>query len=295
MVKQVRHQANGRWNPATWLGWFSHPLRRLEAGTLGWTEPGPLGLATPASGWPLVPLWGQSLAGFPERGAGKDRRRRLGGGRGAGGHTAVLASHRWLLWLHPLDWVGSLCRQAARVPALLASGLRSGGADPGGALVRWLGALAGAKRRWSNGCADAAILGAGRSLVIAQPTLFWNRPGTSPPCSGDPALAGLEALGWGRLGWHAAPQLLIRLALLAGPWMATAAAKSGAKVGRRRSGNRAGGLALPTLTAALHLLGWSQAAPRSSRAGGSSRFSCCSRRVPTREEVRTGAGNETPA
>ena len=53
------------------------------------------GLALPPLGWPLL-LW---LALIPLWALGP---------RSAAlwGAAAVLISHRWLLWLHPLDWVG---------------------------------------------------------------------------------------------------------------------------------------------------------------------------------------------
>ncbi|MFN7227418.1 MAG: hypothetical protein ACK5UG_00005, partial [Synechococcaceae cyanobacterium] len=75
------------------------------------------GLALPALGQPLL-LW-RALAVLWQLSFGQlsSGRRRSGaaatspawsaaGGPLLWGAAAVLVSHRWLLWLHPLDWVG---------------------------------------------------------------------------------------------------------------------------------------------------------------------------------------------
>ena len=150
------------------------------------------GLALPPWGCPpllwlaLVPLW--ALGPAPAL---------LWGG------AAVLISHRWLLWLHPLDWVG--------VPLPLSLPL---------CLVLWLllgvvaAVLVGAWRllvqrlgpeRLSTAVLAAAVWGLAEVLLAKGP-LFWIGVG-SAVLPGDRALAGLAQLcGAGGL---AALQLLL--------------------------------------------------------------------------------------
>ena len=155
------------------------------------------GLALPPLGMPpllwlaLVPLW--ALAGSA-----------LGAWGGAlWGAAAVLVSHRWLLGLHPLDWIG--------VPGPLSL--------PLALLLLLLCALAGAllvalwvllarrldPRRFSS----ALLLAAGWGLVevlLAKGPLFWLGLGAAA-LPGDRPLAGLAARGGG--GLLAAVQLLL--------------------------------------------------------------------------------------
>ena len=150
------------------------------------------GAALPPLGCPpllwlaLVPLWAQGPRAACVWGAG-----------------AVLVSHRWLLWLHPLDWVGvplplslPLCLLLLAACALL-----------GGLLVgswRWLVQRLGAEGWW------AALLAASAwglaEVLLARGPLFWVGLG-SAALPGDRALAGLaQGLGAGGL---AALQLLL--------------------------------------------------------------------------------------
>jgi apolipoprotein N-acyltransferase len=150
------------------------------------------GAALPPLGCPpllwlaLVPLWAQGPRAACVWGAG-----------------AVLVSHRWLLWLHPLDWVGvplplslPLCLLLLAACALL-----------GGLLVgswRWLVQRLGAEGWW------AALLAASAwglaEVLLARGPLFWIGLG-SAALPGDRALAGLaQGLGAGGL---AALQLLL--------------------------------------------------------------------------------------
>jgi apolipoprotein N-acyltransferase len=141
----------------------------------------------------LAMLWG--LAGHPPM-----------AGAPAGllwGLAAVLVSHRWLLWLHPLDWVG--------VPAPLSLPL---------CLLLWLlcGLVAGllvqlwlVLVRWADPLrASTALVGAcawGLAEVgLARGPLFWIGLG-SASLPGDRPLAGLAA--YGGAGLLAAVQVLL--------------------------------------------------------------------------------------
>ncbi|MEB3362221.1 MAG: apolipoprotein N-acyltransferase [Synechococcaceae cyanobacterium] len=119
------------------------------------------------------------------------------------GLAALLTSHRWLLWLHPLDWIG--------VPAPLSLPL---------CLLIWLacGLVGGALiliwslpwRKLGLERADTALLAAGlwglAEVLLARGPLFWIGLGVSPLPSDRP-LAGLGALGGA--GLIATVQLLI--------------------------------------------------------------------------------------
>ena len=150
------------------------------------------GLALPPLGWPLL-LW---LALIPLWALGP---------RSAAlwGAAAVLISHRWLLWLHPLDWVGvplplslPLCFALLLCIALL-----------GGLLVgawRWIVQRLGAEQP-GTALLAAALWGLAEVLLAKGP-LFWIGLG-SAALPGDRALAGLAQLvGAGGL---AALQLLL--------------------------------------------------------------------------------------
>jgi len=161
------------------------------------------GVALPPLGWPpllwlaLVPLWRAPLAAVA---------RPLGSGF-LWGLGAVLVSHRWLLWLHPLTWVGvpaplslPLC-----VALWLGCGLLAGLLVAGWSA---LGARLGAER-FSSALITSLLWGLGETLLAKGP-LFWIGLGGSA-LPGDPALAGLGALGGSAL--VAAAQLLIGWAL----------------------------------------------------------------------------------
>lgn len=171
-------------------------LTALGAGLLA-------GVALPPLGFPpllwlaLVPLWAVPHGHRP-------RPYLLGFLWGLG---AVLASHRWLLWLHPLDWVGV----PGPLSLPLVSGLWIALGLLGGVLVglwRWLLGRLGVER-FSTALIGALLWGLGETLLAKGP-LFWIGLGGSA-LPGDPALAGLAALGGSALVGSA--QLLIAWAL----------------------------------------------------------------------------------
>ena len=143
------------------------------------------GMALPPVGFPpllwlaLVPLWGITAAPVsPCLGA-------LWGG------LAVLISHRWLLALHPLDWIGVPLPLSLPL-CLLLLGLC---AAAGGLLVALWVLLA--RRLDSRRLSSALLLCAGWGLgevLLAKGPLFWLGLGASA-LPWDRALAGLAAVG----------------------------------------------------------------------------------------------------
>jgi apolipoprotein N-acyltransferase len=119
------------------------------------------------------------------------------------GAAAVLVSHRWLLALHPLDWIGvplALSLPLCWLLLLLLSALGAGLL----ALWGWLAARLGPTRPSS-----AVLLALGWGLaevLLARGPLFWIGLGGSA-LPGDRALAGFALLGGA--GLVAALQLLI--------------------------------------------------------------------------------------
>ena len=123
------------------------------------------------------------------------------------GASAVLISHRWLLGLHPLTWIG--------VPAPLSLPVAMGG---------WLGCAAAAavlvavwallarwcrRPRWTTALLMAGLWGLGE-VTLAQGPLFWIGVGGSV-LPADPLLAGLARwIGAGGLAF---------LQVLAGWWL----------------------------------------------------------------------------
>ena len=101
------------------------------AGLLAGLALAPLGL--PALLWPaLALLW--ALAGSAPSGLSRGRWPLLAAG--IWGLAAVLVSHRWLLWLHPLDWIGvpaplslPICLALWLGCGVLGGGLVAGGQD----------------------------------------------------------------------------------------------------------------------------------------------------------------------
>lgn len=171
-----------------------------------WLAPlagGLAGLALPPLGWPwllwiaLVPLWRLSWRGGALWGA-----------------AAVLVSHRWLLALHPLDWLG--------VPALLSAPLVvtlwliCGGAA---ALLvgLWCALVQRAGPARLSTAFTAAWLWALVELLLAKGPLFWIGLGVAP-LPGDRWLAGLAWFGGAPL--LAAVQLLISWLLWRLRWRA---------------------------------------------------------------------------
>ena len=243
-------------------GWVVSTPAAAVAGLIAGLSLAPLG-CPPLLWLSLVPLWGQGLRVQSPRPGG-----RIGPGpwaAGLWGAGAVLVSHRWLLWLHPLDWVGvplplslPLCLAlwlACGLAAALLLALWCG-------LLGWLG-----PQRWSTALLMAALWGLAEGLLARGP-LFWIGLGASP-LPGDRALAGLAALGGG--GLVAAAQLLIGWLL----WRAL-----GAPAVRRRRW----WLALAGLVAALHLLGWSQLQPSRAERGERLAVLVLQPAVPTREK-----------
>lgn len=156
------------------------------------------------------------------------------------GGVAVLVSHRWLLWLHPLDWVGvplplslPLClllwASLAVVAAALVGGWRL--------LVEVLG-----PERLSSAVLAAALWGLAEVLLAKGP-LFWIGLG-SAALPGDRALAGLAQ--WIGAGGLAAVQLVLSWWLWR--WLAAWGAE------RRGAGRSAAAWVLVVLV--LHAWGW---------------------------------------
>ncbi len=175
------------------------PLKIAAAGPLLLAAAGGAlaGVALPPLGFPpllwpaLAVLWG--LAGDPPVPGAADRpaQRPLPCRGLVWGMAAVLVSHRWLLWLHPLDWVGVPGPLSLPLCGLLwlLCGLM------GGALVQiWL-ILVGRwdPRRGSTALAAACLWGLAE-VGLARGPLFWIGLGGSA-LPGDRALAGVAALG----------------------------------------------------------------------------------------------------
>jgi len=174
--------------------------QRLLAAAAG----GLAGLALPPLGFPpliwisLAVLW--ALAADPSTGGGAGERRWCGL---LWGGAAVLVSHRWLLGLHPLDWIG--VPGPLSLPLCLA--LLGACSLAGGLLVEgWLAFVRrGSAARPTTAIAASCLWGLAEVLLARGP-LFWIGLGSSA-LPGDPALAGVAALGGS--GLVAALQLLV--------------------------------------------------------------------------------------
>ena len=119
------------------------------------------------------------------------------------GALAIGLSHRWLLALHPLDWIGvplPLSLPLCWLLLLACGGLAAVLLLTWSALAQRLG-----PRRPGAALLLAACWGVAEVLLARGP-LFWFGLGAAAP-TGDPALAGLAA--WGGSGLLAALQLLI--------------------------------------------------------------------------------------
>jgi apolipoprotein N-acyltransferase len=119
------------------------------------------------------------------------------------GALAVIVSHRWLLALHPLDWIGvplPLSLPICWVLLLLCGGLAALLVSIWSSLVLRLGA-----RHLGTALLMAGLWGA-VEVSLARSPLFWFGLGAAA-LPGDPPLAGLAALGGA--GLVAALQLLI--------------------------------------------------------------------------------------
>jgi len=241
-------------------------LPALLGGALaGWA------LAPPALG-PLqrvaVPLLWLALALLWQQ------QERPGAGRRSAlwGAVAVIVSHRWLLALHPLDWIGVPAPLSLPICWLL---LLSCGALAAVLLASW---SALARRLGPRHLATALLLSCGWGLaevLLARGPLFWFGLGAGA-LPGDPALAGLAALGGS--GLVAALQLLIG-------WGLWRLLDAGRGVGRLRYW---GGAALLLLgvhgLGALQLQAGAAALAAAGQAGPSERVLLVQPAVPTREK-----------
>jgi apolipoprotein N-acyltransferase len=182
----------------------------------------------------------------------------------------VLVSHRWLLWLHPLDWVGVPLPLSLPLCVLLWASLGVVAA----ALVggwRLLVQRLGPERR-STACLAAALWGLAE-VVMAKGPLFWIGLG-SAALPGDRALAGLAQ--WIGAGGLAALQLL--LAWWLWRWLAAWAAQ--------RSGVWRSAGAWLLVVVLLHAWGWRLLQLQEPVAGAASRLKVLVLQpaIPTREK-----------
>jgi apolipoprotein N-acyltransferase len=231
------------------------------------------GVALPPVGWPwllwpaLALLW--AVAGSPHRGTALMA-------ASLWGAAAVLVSHRWLLWLHPLDWIG--VPAPLSLPLCLVVWGFCGGV--GGLLVVAWVALVRPLDPTRLDTALVAALGWGLAeVLLARGPLFWLGLGASA-LPGDPALAALAALAGA--GAIAALQVLIG-------WGLWRALQLGALRGRPRA------LALPlALLLLAHGPGWALAlAPGRSgdgaSEGASEKVMVVQPAIPTRHKFEAGS------
>jgi apolipoprotein N-acyltransferase len=234
----------------------NRPLWRWIAAALGGLL---AGLALPPWGCPpllwlaLLPLW--ALGPRPAA---------------LWGAVAVLLSHRWLLWLHPLDWVG--VPPGLSLPLCVVLWLTLGAV--GAALVsawRLVVQLWGVDR-WSTALFAAAIWGVGE-VWLAEGPLFWIGLG-SAALPGDPALAGLAQ--WIGAGGLAAVQLLLAWWL----WRVCSAGWAGRGLFWRSAA------AWLLMVVVLHVWGWGllQAVPLADRGSRPTRLLVLQPAIPTREK-----------
>ena len=143
------------------------------------------GLALPPLGLPpllwlaLLPLW--ALPGLAHG---------VWGGA-LWGAAAVLVSHRWLLGLHPLDWIGVPARLSLPLAWLL---LLSCAAAASLLVALWVGLARRLNpRRFSSALVLSGLWGL-VEVLLAKGPLFWLGLG-AVALPGDRALAGLASLG----------------------------------------------------------------------------------------------------
>jgi len=229
------------------------------------------GVALPPLGWPwlmwpaLALLW--AVAGSPHRGTAL-------GAAVLWGAAAVLVSHRWLLWLHPLDWIG--VPAPLSLPLCLVVWGFCGGT--GGLLVAaWVALVRPLDPRRLDTALVAALGWGLAEVLLARGPLFWVGLGASA-LPGDPALAAVAALAGA--GAIAALQLLIGWSL----WR-------GFQLGALRG--RAPALALPLAVVLLaHGPGWALAlalAPDRRGEGASERVLVVQPAIPTRHKFESGS------
>ena len=123
------------------------------------------------------------------------------------GGAALLTSHVWLLWLHPLDWVG-IASPLSRPLTLLLWLLVGGGGSLAVALWWWLARFYPLSR--FHGALTMALLWGCGEVLLARGPLFWLGLG-AVAAPHDRALAGLGSL--------AGPGLLAAVQMLAGWWL----------------------------------------------------------------------------
>jgi apolipoprotein N-acyltransferase len=177
-------------------------MSRMAAGRSGWLSAVILSagtgllaaLALPPLGWPpllwlaLAGLW--SLTSRPWSGL-------------VWGWVAVAISHRWLLGLHPLDWIGVPLPLSLPLCLLLLALISGLG---GGLVAVWLAAARCLDpSRWTTALLLALLWGVGETLLARGP-LFWLGLGASA-LPADRPLAALAALGGA--GLVAALQLVV--------------------------------------------------------------------------------------
>jgi len=227
------------------------------------------GVALPPVGWPLL-LWPAlallwAVAGSPHRATALVAASMWGA-------AAVLVSHRWLLWLHPLDWIG--VPAPLSLPLCLVVWGFCGGV--GGLLVAAWVALVRPLDPTRLDTALVAALGWGLAeVLLARGPLFWLGLGASA-LPGDPALAALAALAGA--GAIAALQVLIG-------WGLWRALQLGALRGRPRA------LALPlALLLLAHGPGWALAlAPGRGGDKASENVMVVQPAIPTRRKFEAGS------
>ncbi len=172
-------------------------LPPLLGGTLvGWTSSPPAWGALQPAAVPLLWLGLALLWRLQDRPGARWR-------SAVWGALAVIVSHRWLLALHPLDWIGvplPLSLPICWLLLLLCGGLAALLVAIWSSLVLRLGA-----RHLGSALLMAGLWGA-VEVWLARGPLFWFGLGAAV-LPGDPPLAGLAALGGS--GLVAALQLLI--------------------------------------------------------------------------------------
>ena len=223
----------------------------LAGALAGWALP-PAGMV-PVLWLALALLWALVAGAWPVRTAA------------CWGGMAVLVGHRWLLGLHPLDWIGvplPLSLPLCWLLLLLIAAL-------GGVLIGawgWCAASLDASR--PSSAALLALVWGLAEVLLARGPLFWIGLGGSA-LPGDRPLAGLASLGGAAL--VAALQLLIGWGL----WRAFRE--------RRRLGGK-GPLALLLALLLLHGGGWAVLEQQQLRASGQERVLVLQPAIPTREK-----------
>ena len=130
------------------------------------------------------------------------------------GGSAVLMSHGWLLWLHPLTWLGvpaPLSLPLVLLILLVCSGLGAGLVALWSLLLQRLD-----RRRWDTALMAAALWALAEQGLATGP-LFWVGLAVAP-LPHDRPLAGLAALGGG--GLVTLVQLLLSWLLARRRWAA---------------------------------------------------------------------------